>query len=58
MGFTNAFKNIAKIYQERWARKPTLEEVLTIVEISLGTDLTYSVSDADDQTYIDGIVVE
>jgi hypothetical protein len=58
IGFTNASENIAKIYEERWARKPTLKEVLTIVDISLGTNLRYYVSDADDQTYIDGIVVE
>lgn len=58
IGFSNAFKEIAKIYEERWQRKPRLKEVLTILTMSLESSLGYSVSDADDETYIDDILVE
>ncbi len=58
IGFSNAFKEIAKIYEERWQRKPRLKEVLTILTMSLESSLGYSVSDADGEIYIDDIVVE
>jgi len=58
IGFTNAFEDLAKIYEERWARKPRLKEFLTILKMSLGSTLGYSGSDADDETYVEDIVVE
>lgn len=58
IAFKNIFEMISLMYNERWNRKPKLQELLHIIRSELESTFCYSVLDAEKEKYIEDIMIE